>query len=184
MAEPDRRRALRRTAGLSALAGGLALIASTFLGWITTPMQSGGTTSISGWGTISGGSELVDGVNLNTLMAGMGSYRPAVPVVIVGAVTVIPALVLAVTGPGARPRRIVGAILVVCGAMATAWSLVKVIAPGDALGVLPEGEHAPGFGPMLATAAGLVILAAGVVAVLGLLDPPERAVPRGIQPKR
>jgi hypothetical protein len=184
MAEVDRRRALRRTAGLAALAGGLALIASTFLGWITTPMQPGGTTSISGWGTISGGSDLVDGVNLNTLMAGMGSYRPAVPVVIVGAVTVIPALVLAVTGPGVRPRRIVGAILVACGLVATGWALAMVIVPGDALGVLPDGEHAAGFGPMLATVAGMVILVAGGLGLFGRLDPPERVAARGIQPRR
>ncbi len=184
MTSLDGRLAARRTAGLLAAAGGLALIGSTFLGWISTAMQTGGRTTISGWGAISGGSDLVDGVNLNTLMDGMGSYRPAIPVVIVGAVTVIPALVLAVTGADVRPRRLVGALLAGCGMLATAWALAKVIAPGDALGVLPAGEAGTGTGPVLATVAGLVILAVGATVLFGVLDPPARKAMRGIQARR
>lgn len=181
---PDGRRSARSTAGMVAVAGGLALVGSSFLGWITTPMRTGGRTSISGWGTISGGSSLVNGVNLNTLMAGVGSFRPAVPVVIAGAVTVIPGLILAVTGPGARPSRIVGAVLAACGLFATVWSLIKIVDPGNAVGVLPTGQAGVGAGPVVATVAGMAVLAVAVVLLAGLLDPPEPAARRGVQPRR
>lgn len=184
-AEPaDGRRKARLAAGLIAAAGGLALVGSTFLGWITTGMTTGGHTAISGWGTISGGSSLVNGVNFNTLMAGIGSYRPAVPVVIVGAVTVIPGLILAVTRAGSRPSRVIGALLAACGLVATGWSVAKLVDPGDALGVLPNGQGAAGNGPVLATVAGLAILATAAALFAGLLDPPEPAAPPGIQRRR
>ncbi len=182
VATADTRQPARMAAGLVAAAGGLALVGSSFLGWITTAMVTGGSTSISGWGTISGGNDLVDGVNFNTLMDGLGSYRPGVPAVVIGAVTVIPGLILAVTGPGRRPSRVVGALLAVCGLAALAWGLAKVIAPGDAVGVLPAGQGAPGAGPILAAVAGLAILVSAGLLLGGLLDPPAPTVRRGVQP--
>lgn len=167
----DRRRRVRLVAGLVAVTGGLALIGSTFLGWISTAMDTGGRTTISGWGTISGGSSLVDGANFNTLMAGVGSYRPAVPVVIAGAVTVIPGLIVAVTGAGRRPSRVIGALLAACGLVATGWSVAKLVDPGDAVGVLPDGQGSAGAGPLLAAVAGLALLLVAGSLLAGLLDP-------------
>jgi hypothetical protein len=167
----DTRLAYRRTAGLVAGAAGLLLMVASFLGWITTPMQSGGRASISGWGTISGGSAEVDGVNFNVLMAGVGSYRPGAVALIAGAVALIPALIIAVTGAGKRPSRVVGVLLGLSGAVAVAWGLARVIAPGDALGVLPAGQHAAGAGPYLTALGGVVLVAAAGVVVSGFLDP-------------
>lgn len=183
MTTGDVRRRARIAAGLAATAAGLALIGSSFLGWITTPMHGGGRTAISGWGSISGGNELVDGVNLNTLMAGIGSYRPAVPVVLLGAVTVIPGLILAVN-TRRRLSRTMGALLGALGVAAALWAAIKVVAPGDAVGVLPDGQGSAGAGPVVALIAGLVIVAASAVALLGWLDPPLPVARRGVQPGR
>lgn len=179
----DRQRS-RIAGGLAAVAAGGALIGSSFLGWITTPMDGGGTASISGWGSISGGNPLVDGANFNTLMAGVGSYRPGAPVVVIGAVTVIPALILAVTGAGRRPGRVVGAVLALCGAAALVWGLLKAVAPGDALGVLPDGQGDPGAGPILAAMAGLAIVVVAGLLLAGLLDPAAPVRRGGMQPGR
>jgi hypothetical protein len=170
-AAADPRVAYRRSAGLAAGAAGLLLIGASFLGWITTPMQSGGRTSISGWGMISGGSDEVDGVNFNDLMAGVGSYRPGAVALVAGAVALIPALIIAVTGAGRRPSRLVGVLLGLCGAVAVAWGLARVIAPGDALGVLPSGQHAAGAGPYLTVLGGVVLVAAAGTVLSGFLDP-------------
>ncbi len=180
----DTRRRPRIAAGLLAGAAGLMLIGSTFAGWITTRMVGGGRTSISGWGVISGGDPLVDGTNLNTLMAGMGSYRPALPVLIAGAVTVVAAAILTATGAGARPHRTVGVLLGLCGLFAAGWSVAKGLDPGDAVGVLPDGAGAAGVGPVIAAVSGLVIAAVAAVLLAGLLDPPEPAKPPGVQPRR
>lgn len=184
LAEADGRRQVRIGCGVAALAAGLALIGSSFLGWITTAMVGGGRTSISGWGMISGGNPVIDGVNLNTLMAGEGSYRPGVPVLAIGAITVVPALILAVTGAGHRPNRVVGGLLAACGAAGVGWGLAKIIAPGDAVGVLPDGQGAPGAGPMLATAAGVVLLVVAGLLLAGRLDPPVTMPRRGVQGRR
>lgn len=184
MAAADTRRRARIAAGSVAGAAGLALIGSSFLGWITTAMATGGRASISGWGTISSDNKLVDGVNFNTLMAGVGSYRPAVPAVVVGAVTVIPGLVLAVTGPGRRPSRVVGGLLALCGLAGVIWGLAKAIDPGDAAGVLPHGQGATGAGPILAAMAGLAILGSAALLLTGMLDPPMPDRRRGVQPRQ
>ncbi len=186
MPREDGRRSARLTCGLIALAGGLLMVGSTFLGWITTAMQGGGRTAISGWGSISGGDELVDGVNINTLMAGTGegSYRPAVPMLVVGLAVIIPALILTVTGAGSRPHRIVGWLLAAGGAVGAGWGMAKWIAPGDALGVLPGDEGAAGWGPVVGTIGGLAVLVAAVLLLIGALDPPEPVARRGIQPSR
>lgn len=180
----DTRRRARTAAGLVATAGGLALIGSSFLGWISTAMVGGGRTSISGWGTISGGNALVDGVNFNTLMAGEGSFRPGVVVAVVGAVTVIPGLILAVTGPGRRPYRAVGIVLAVCGIAAAAWGTARAIAPGDAVGVLPAGQAGLGAGSVVAAVAGLAICVAAGLLLAGALDPPQPGGRRGVQRRR
>jgi hypothetical protein len=182
-AATDRLR-VRIAAGSVAVAAGGALIGSSFLGWITTPMAGGGRTAISGWGSISGGDPLVDGVNFNTLMAGVGSYRPGAPVLVMGAVTVIPGLILAVTGAGRRPSRVVGAVLALCGVAALIWGLLKAVAPGDALGVLPDGQGSPGAGPVLAAVAGLAILVVAGLLLAGLLDPAAPVRRAGVQPGR
>jgi hypothetical protein len=173
----DSRVGYRRGAGLIAAAGGLLLIISSFLGWITTPMQTGGRTSISGWGLISGGSEEANGVNFNDLMSGVGTYRPGAVALIAGAVALIPALIVTVTGPGRRPSRIVAAVLAVCGGVGLVWGVARIIAPGDALGVLPGGQAAAGAGPYVAAFGGLVLLVVAGAVIGGFLDPP------GVEPR-
>lgn len=170
------RRTCRLTAGMVALAAAAALIGSTFLAWVTTAMVSGGTTAISGWGTIRGGSRLVDGVNINTLMAGMGdgTFRPGLPVVIAGAVAVLPAVVLAATGPGIRAHRTVGVILALCGLAALIQGLYRAIDPGNALGVLPGKDASLGAGPVIAAVAGAAICAVSLAVLTGALDPARR----------
>jgi hypothetical protein len=171
MPTTDSRVAYRRGAGLVAGAAGLLLIASSFLAWITTPMQTGGRTTISGWGLISGGSDEANGVNFNDLMSGVGSYRPGAVALIAGAVALIPALIVAVTGPGRRPSRIVAVALAACGAVAVVWGIARIIAPGDALGVLPGGLASAGAGPYLAAFGGLVLLVVAGAVFSGFLDP-------------
>lgn len=170
----DLRVGYRRTTGLVAGAAGLGLVIASFLGWITTPMQSGGRTSISGWGVISGGSTEVDGVNFNDLMAGVGTYRPGAVALVAGVVALIPALIVAVTGAGRRPSRIVAALLGLAGTAAVVWGLIRAISPGDALGVLPAGQAAAGAGPYLTVACGIVLMAAAGGVLGGFLDPAPR----------
>lgn len=173
MATVDSRVAYRRAAGLVAGAGGLLLIVSSFLGWITTPMDTGGRTSISGWGLISGGSDEANGVNFNDLMSGVGSYRPGAVALIAGVAALIPALIIAVTGPGRRPNRVVAVVLALCGAVGLVWGLARVIAPGDALGVLPGGQATAGAGPYVAAFGGLLLLLTAGAILGGFVDPPR-----------
>ena len=58
------------------------------------------------------------------------------------------------------------------------------IDPGDAAGVLPNGQGATGSGPILAAVAGLAILGAAGLLLAGLLDPPLPEPRRGVQPRR
>jgi hypothetical protein len=171
VAPVDDRLVPRRCAGLGAGAAALVLIVASFVGWISTPMQSGGRASISGWGMISGGSAEIDGANFNDLMAGVGTYRPGAVSLVAGVVALIPALIIAVTGAGHRPSRIVAAVIGLSGGVALAWGLAKVIVPGDALGVLPGGQSAAGAGPYLCAAGGIVLLAVSIAVIGGFLDP-------------
>lgn len=180
----DPRRPHRTAAGLAAAAGGLVAIGSSFLGWISTPMETGGRTTISGWGRISGGDELVDGVDLNVLMEGEGSYRPGVWAAVIGLVIIVPALVLAATGDGRRPNRMLLGLLLLCGVGALGYGGWRAVDPGDALGVLPAGYAATGGGPILLAVAGLVVAAVAVWGLVGGLDPLPPPVRRGIQPRR
>jgi hypothetical protein len=171
MAAADPRAGTRRIVGLVAAAAALLLIIASFLSWISTPMQTGGRTTISGWGTISGGSDEVNGANLNDLMTGVGSYRPGAIALIAGVVALIPAVIISVTRPGRRPNRIVAVVLGVSGALALAWGVARTIAPGNAVGVLPAGQATVGVGPVLTAVAGLMLLAVAVVIIAGVLDP-------------
>lgn len=178
MAAADKSAGYRRIAGLVADAAGLGLIVASFLSWVTTPMQTGGRTSISGWGMISGGSDEVDGVNFNDLMSGAGSFRPGAVALIAGVVALIPALIIAVTGAGRRPNRVVAVVLGLAGAVAVVWGLIKAISPGDVLGVLPAGQASAGAGPYLTVFCGLVLIAVAVAVLGGFLDPAGGSVSR------
>lgn len=177
----DPRRALRRTVGLVAAVAGAVMAAASLLSWITTPMETSGRITISGWGDITGGNPMIDGSNLNVLMSGIGSYRPGVPGLVAGALALTPALIVAATGDGQRPNRVAGVVLGLCGLVGGIWGVARVTAPGDAVGVLPGGLASPGWGPWLTGLAGLVLVAAAVAVLAGLLDPRYPGVRTGVQ---
>src|SRR5690606_12418086 len=107
-----------------------------------------------------GGDDLVDGVNLNDIMAEEGSYRPGMVVLVAGGVAVFAGLILAATTAGVRPPRLLGVVLAAAGTVAAGWGLLRAFSPGDVIGVLPAGEAAAGAGPVTAAIAGLLVLAA------------------------
>ncbi|MBM9466980.1 hypothetical protein [Nakamurella leprariae] len=177
----------RAVAGVAAV-GALATVIASFLPWISAPTVDGGRAVLSGWGGISGDSQLA-GSNLNDALAGAGSYRPGMIGVLFGAIGILAALGLAVarvrppgTGGTARPLRIPAALLVLCGVMGAGWGGWRGIAPGDA-GVFDPGEAGAAVGPWLTLAAGLVMIGAAVVVFTGRVDPPVRPAGRAIQPR-
>lgn len=177
----DSRLAPRRLVGLIAAAAGAVMVLASLLSWITTPMETGGRTAISGWGDITGGDPTIDGSNLNVLMSGLGSYRPGVPGLIAGALALIPALIVAVTGAGHRPNRVAVGVLGLCGLVGAVWGIARAIVPGDAVGVLPDGLASAGWGPWLTALAGLVLVAASGAVLAGLLDPSSPGARAGLQ---
>src|SRR6185312_17502292 len=52
------RRSVRVTVGVIAAGAGAAMIVSSFLTWVSTPAETGGRTRVSGWGAISGASDI------------------------------------------------------------------------------------------------------------------------------
>lgn len=173
--------ATRRWVAAIAGAGGLLMIASSFLPWIGTATEDGGSTAISGWGSISGDSEIA-GTNLNDVLDGAATYRPGLIGLLFGALTVIAAIAVAAVGGGRRPHRVTAALLMLCGLMGMGWGLYRGISPGNA-GVFEAGEVSVGIGPWLTALGGLLVIVAGLAILIGGIDPPEPTVRRGIQPR-
>jgi hypothetical protein len=177
----DRSIRARRGAAAAAGAGGLLTIGSSFLPWISTATEDGGSTSITGWGGITGSSGIA-GTNLNDVLDGAGTYRPGLLGLIFGAIALIAAIALASVSRGQRPHRITAAVLTLCGLACAAFGVFRGVDPGDA-GVFEPGDVSVAIGPWLTALGGVFMLAAAAVIFAGVIDPPARTRWRGIQPR-
>jgi len=174
--------ALRRVIGAVAGLGALLMIGASFLPWISTGTEDGGRTAITGWGGITGSSGIA-GTNLNDVLDGAGTYRPGLIGAIFGVIALIAAIAVAAVAGGARPHRVTASVLVLCGLVGVGWGVFRGFDPGDA-GVFEAGDAAVGIGPWLTALGGLLVLAAAVTILVGVIDPPvTSAGRRGIQPR-
>ena len=175
------RRSVRVTVGVIAAVAAVAMIVSSFLTWVSTPADTGGRTRVSGWGAISGASDIA-GTNLNDVLqlGGGGSYRPGLLGLIFGGIALVGAAVLLLVRGKERPHRITAAVLILCGLVGAGWGLLRALAPGSA-GVLDAGDGRAGFGPWLLAAAGFVLLLVGTAVLAGMLETPEPVRHPGIQ---
>jgi hypothetical protein len=177
-------RIARVVLGGLALAGGLLAFVATLLPWISTDTDDGGTTSITGWGGITGSSQIA-GTNLNDVLDGAGTYRPGLIGLVFGVIAAVAGIVIMVHLPeGRRPHRITASVLMLCGLMCLGFGLWRGIDPGDA-SVFEAGEASAGFGPWLTVIAGVLIVASAALIFAGRIDPRVSgpAVRRGIQPR-
>ena len=173
--------ATRRWVGAVAGTGGLLMIVASFLPWISTATGDEGRTTITGWGTINGASQIA-GTNLNDVLDGAATYRPGLLGLVFGVLTVIAAITVAAVTSGRRPHRVTAALLLLCGLVSTGWGLYRAIAPGDA-GVFQAGDVSVSIGPWLTALGGVLAIVAAAVILSGRIDPPEHTVRRGIQPR-
>jgi hypothetical protein len=151
--------------GMLAAAG---CIAASVLTWLSLPDGAGGTTLVSGWGAISGGSQIA-GENINDAMNGNATFRPGTLAVIIGAFALLASIGIALVGKEQWPHRIPAAVLTLCGFAGLAWGILGVIRP-DSVGVLGPGEGSSGAGPWLLAGCSLVLLAVAAAIFAGLLD--------------
>jgi hypothetical protein len=180
-ARPERTTQVRRGVAAMAAVGAVTAALASFLPWVGTDTEDGGTTSLTGWGSISGTSSIA-GTNLNDVMDSW-TYRPGLIGLIFGTIGVIAAISLAATaGSSTRPHRITAAVLTLCGLACLGWGVLRGIAPGDA-GVFDAGETYPEVGPWVTAVGGAVMIAAAVVVFAGRIDPPVPMPRRGIQPR-
>ena len=177
---PGRATTAGRVVAVAALAAALLLIGASFATWLALPDGAGGTTSVSGWGQISGGSQIT-GQNLNDAMNGNATFRPGLVVLLFGALAIPAALAVAPAGKGAHPHRIAAVVLTLSGLIATGWAIWRLLTP-DSAELLEAGEGRPGAGQWLALAGGLVLLGAAGMIFARLADPPEPLQRKGIQP--
>ncbi len=171
----------RRWVGVLAGVAGLLMIGASFLPWISAGTEDGGSTSITGWGGITGASSIA-GTNLNDVLDGDGTYRPGLIGLIFGTVTVIAAIAIAAVAGGTHPHRVTAAVLVLCGIITAGWGLYRALAPGEA-NVFRAGETSAGLGPWCTTVAGVLAIAAATLVFAGRIDPPSRSPRRPIQPR-
>ena len=159
----------------------LVMVSASFLPWISTSTEDGGTTSITGWGGITGSSDIA-GTNLNDVLDGNGTYRPGLIGLIFGVIGLITAITIAAVPGKVRPHRISAAVLVLCGLITSGWGLYRALVPGDA-NVFQAGEASAGPGPWLTSLGGVLALAAAAVIFAGRIDPPSLPIRRPIQPR-
>ncbi len=174
------RRLVVSMAGLVASAG--CILAST-LTWLSVPDGTGGTTSLSGWGGVSGGQ--ISGQNVNDALAGFASFRPGGLAVVIGGLSLLAAVGIALVARGRQPHRIPAAVLMLGGAGGLVWGLLRGTSPGDLNGTYADvrSQISSGAGPWLTAGCSVILLAAAVVVFTGLLDPPQPVRHRGIQPR-
>lgn len=179
----DTARTRRIGVGALALLGGVVAFLATFLPWLSAGTEDGGVTSITGWGGITGSSQIA-GTNLNDVLNGAGTYRPGLIGLIFGVIGAIAGVVIMAHLPeGRRPHRVTAAVLTGCGLVCLGFGVWRGLDPGDA-SVFDPGETSAGFGPRLtAIGGGLMLVAAGAV-FAGRIDVVlTRPVRRGIQPR-
>ncbi len=157
------------------------MIVSSFLPWISTATEDGGSTSITGWGGITGSSGIA-GTNLNDVLDGQGTYRPGLIGLIFGVITVVAAIAVAAVATGPRPHRVTAAVLTLCGLVTGGWGLYRALEPGDA-NVFQAGEASAGPGPWLTAVGGVLAIASAVVIFVGRIDQPAPSGRRPIQPR-
>lgn len=172
---------LRLGVALGAILACAGCIIASVLPWISVPDGTGGTTSISGWGGVTGGQ--ISGQNINDVMDGFATFRPGTLSVIIGGLALLSAVGIALVARGDKPHRIPAAALTLCGLGGLAWGIFRGAAPGDVAGVLGAGEGSSGWGPWLLAGCSLILLAAAMVVFAGVLDPPPPIRHRGIQPR-
>jgi hypothetical protein len=165
------RRTRRSVAALAAVLASAGCLVASFLTWLSLSDGAGGTTSVSGWGAISGGSQIA-GENINDALNGNATFRPGLLAVILGSIALLAALGMAIVARRGGPMRILASVLVLSGSSGVAWGIVRGTAP-DSLGLLNQGERAgAGAGPWLLTGCSAVLLAVALAIFFGLLDPP------------
>lgn len=174
---------LRRSIAAVAGLGALVMIGASFLPWISTDTEDGGSTAITGWGGITGSSGIA-GTNLNEVLDGVGTYRPGLIGTIFGVLALIAAIAIGSVTTGRRPHRVTASVLILSGLAGVGWGLFRGLEPGDA-GVFDAGDAAAGIGPWLTALGGVLIIAAAVSIFAGVIDPPVpvRDARRGIQPR-
>lgn len=177
------KRTTRVALGALAVLGGLLAFAASFLPWLSAGTEDGGTTAITGWGGITGSSQIA-GTNLNDVLNGAGSYRPGLIGLVFGVIAAIAGVVILVHLPeGRRPHRVTAAVLTLCGVVCLGFGLWRGVAPGDA-SVFDSGETSAAFGPWLTAIGGALMLVPATGIFAGRIDPVvSRPVRRGIQPR-
>ena len=186
--------ALRLFGAAGLLFAGAGSIVSGLLTWLRVPTDTGGVTLVSGWGAMSGGT--YDGNNLNDLIDGYGSFRPAFWPTLLGALLMVLAIILAVSavraqsaearrparGSSLRAGRLVAVVGIVISVLSLAWAAFRLLRP-DSSGALESGDGSAGPGQWVALACALV---AGVSAGLCWWSTPAGSAPAparaGIQP--
>lgn len=181
MMTADPTRTLRLVVALGAVLASAGCITASILTWISLPDGTGGATSISGWGGITGGQ--IDGQNINDAMSGFATFRPGTLSVVIGGLALLAAVGIASLARGDKPHRIPASVLALCGLGGLAWGVLRGVSPGDLAGVLGAGESSSGPGPWLTAGCSLILLAAAAVVFTGVLDPPRPVRHRGIQPR-
>ena len=161
-------------AALCAVLAAGGCIAASILTWLALPDGAGSSTFVSGWGDISGGSQIT-GQNINDAANGNGSFRPGLLAVIIGGLALLAAIAIALPAYGRKPNRIPASVLTLCGLGGLAWGIVRILAP-NSLSLPDSGGFTSGAGPWLLAGASVIFLAVAAVVFLGLLDP---AVPIG-----
>ncbi len=173
-----------RLLGAGIVLAGLSVVLAGFLTWADVTLAGADSSTLSGWGAISGGPSTAAGGNLNEVIAGLGgvgSYRPALlPTALAGLGVVAGAWV------AVRRSKFAAAGAVAVGLFIGGWGLYRALHPGDVAGLLVEGDVATAaVGPWITLVAGLAMVGLAV-AVLAARTPAPGAVPRtrGIQPRR
>ena len=164
---------------LTVLAAAACILAST-LTWLALPDGAGHSTFVSGWGAISGGSQIA-GQNINDAANGNGTFRPGLLGVIIGGFALLAAVALALPAYGRQPNRIPASVLVLCGLGGLTWGIVRIAEP-NSLGLPDAAGFTSGAGPWLLAIGSVIFLAAALFVFLGLLDPLTPLTRRGRAP--
>lgn len=178
----ERTHGIRRGVAAAAAVGGLVAFLASFATWISTDTVDGGVTSITGWGGITGSSDIA-GTNLNDVLDGVATYRPGWIGTVFGIIAVVAAIAIASVSIGRRPHRVTAAVLSLCGLVCAGWGLYRGFDPGNA-GVFEAGEASAGLGPWLTALGGVILLAVAGAVFAGVFDPQVPVTRRrGIQPR-
>lgn len=172
-------------AGLIAVSGGALMVIGAFLSWLTATTETGGSTSISGFGAISGDNS-VAGINLNDLLAtgGLGTYRPGLIGLVFGLVAILSGGVVVSARPRRRPFRVAASLLLLAGIAGAGWGVLRGVAPGTG-GVFTDGSGDAGVGPWVTATGGVLLLLVAGWLFAGRADRTIDAADRrhrGIQP--